>query len=494
MSPTLRRPRLPRLLAAVTATSLLLAACGGADDDGPDADTDATSADGTSADAADPAVADGDGATGADGTTGGDDATSTALPTAVPLPETPAGRQLGWVLATMQPTGGGDPGKLGERFAPSFLEQISAEEVAAGLRELGAQGPWIPVLVDGSSTQLVATVVASRQALGAPERLQVLIGVDAEDRIESLRLVPAPEVAVDDLDDTQRELEALADEVSLLVARIDGTVCSADRDLAADQPRAVASTAKLYVLDAVADAVAAGELAWDDEVALTDTDRSLPTGELQDEPAGTEVTVHDLAVGMMAISDNTATDHLITLVGREAVEAAVRDAGHHDPDLLTPFPRTRELFAVNWDDERRATYAELDGEDEARTFLDALPEGTGGVEVADVAGAAWHRGLDWPASLEDLCLVHAALDRSDPVVAEAVGTNPGLPLDASVWSEVAYKGGSAPGVLALSWSFDRDDGERWFVGIALNDRRPLDEPTAIAVATSTVELVADLGR
>ena len=45
---------------------------------------------------------------------------------------------------------------------------------------------------------------------------------------------------------------------------------------------------------------------------------SLPSGTTQDEPPGTGLPVRELALRMIAMSDNTATDHLIDLVGRDA--------------------------------------------------------------------------------------------------------------------------------------------------------------------------------
>ena len=44
---------------------------------------------------------------------------------------------------------------------------------------------------------------------------------------------------------------------------------------------------------------------------------------------------------MIAISDNTATDHLIDLVGRDRVEAALTVFGHSDPAMTVPFLTTR---------------------------------------------------------------------------------------------------------------------------------------------------------
>lgn len=74
--------------------------------------------------------------------------------------------------------------------------------------------------------------------------------------------------------------------------------------------------------------------------------KSLPSGVLQYEPDGTQVSVSDAATKMIAISDNMATDMLINLVGRSEVEAALTAAGMAKPSLNLPFLTTRETFVL----------------------------------------------------------------------------------------------------------------------------------------------------
>ena len=81
------------------------------------------------------------------------------------------------------------------------------------------------------------------------------------------------------------------------------------------------SAFKLYVLDALGEAVAAGKVRWDQPLTVTAQVKGLPPGELQTEPVGTRVPVLDAAGKMISLSDNTAADMLTSLVGRSAVEA-----------------------------------------------------------------------------------------------------------------------------------------------------------------------------
>ncbi len=81
--------------------------------------------------------------------------------------------------------------------------------------------------------------------------------------------------------------------------------------------------------------------------------------------------MQQVAADMISISDNTAADHLLRLVGRERVESYQTTMGHSMPALNIPFPTTRELFILKISataDERAAYIAA--GADARRTLLD----------------------------------------------------------------------------------------------------------------------------
>ena len=140
----------------------------------------------------------------------------------------------------------------------------------------------------------------------------------------------------------------------------------------ADEPAPLGSIFKLYVLLAVADAVEGGDLDWGTVLTVSPQNRSLPSGELQDAPDGTQVTVIEAATKMIEISDNTATDVLIQAVGRQAVEDAVVQAGHHDPALMWPFVSTRELFQIGWGDPAYLEIWQNGNQDEQYALLEQL--------------------------------------------------------------------------------------------------------------------------
>ncbi|NCT91042.1 serine hydrolase [Cellulomonas sp. APG4] len=396
--------------------------------------------------------------TGAGGDAPSPSATPTVEPTqpaVVELPDSPAGEQARWVLEQLDaPAGSGLP-EVEERFSAELLAQVPSDELVAVVEQLRPLAPWTVTGVEAGPDALVA------QIGGQGQDLEMQLAVDEAGLIAGLffgEAAPAREPAAD--------AAALLDEVaglpgsSLLVAEVLDGACVPVEGLvggsSAGAELPVGSIAKLWVLGAVVDAIAAGTLAWEDEVTVTDALRSLPSGELQDAEAGTTLTVREAAQKMIEISDNTATDLLIDAVGREAVERAMVDMGHADPGINIPFASTRELFHLGWGD---PTLRERwSGADEAgrRALLAELPPGPPEIDPAAMSlVAAWPDGVDWFATAADVCAAHAALAEraqtpaGEPLT-EILTANPGVTPD-DAWSSIAYKGGSSVGTMAGSW-------------------------------------------
>jgi hypothetical protein len=69
--------------------------------------------------------------------------------------------------------------------------------------------------------------------------------------------------------------------------------------------------------------------------------------------------------------------------------------------------------------------------------------------------------------------------------------NPGISFDTKTWPYVAYKGGSEPGVLSLTWLLTRSDGRTFVLSIVLsNTAKVIDETGAVNVAEGAVDLLA----
>jgi beta-lactamase class A len=216
-------------------------------------------------------------------------------------------------------------------------------------------------------------------------------------------------------------------------------------------------------------------------------------------PEGTEVPVVEVATGMIAISDNTATDHLIERLGRENIEQNLSRVGHGAPELNIPFLSTRELFLLKLAvaDADVETYLASDVA-ARRAFLSGL---AGQLPELSSAGS-WNEPrridqIEWFASASELCTVMATLDTlADQPALEPLHTvlsnNPGAPLDPAVFPYVAHKGGSEPGVLNLTWLVHDAAGVRYFVSIGLNDESdPLTDTTpALVTALGIFDLLA----
>jgi beta-lactamase class A len=95
----------------------------------------------------------------------------------------------------------------------------------------------------------------------------------------------------------------------------------------ADESFPTASSIKIAVLIELYRQAQAGELSLRERQKYTLHDRTLGSGLLSDLDEGLEPTLRDLAVLMMAISDNTATNMLIDRLGKERINATLRGAG-----------------------------------------------------------------------------------------------------------------------------------------------------------------------
>ncbi|WP_312107995.1 serine hydrolase [Brevibacillus reuszeri] len=97
-----------------------------------------------------------------------------------------------------------------------------------------------------------------------------------------------------------------------------------------DQLFQLASTFKIPILAALYRDVEAGKLSLEDRIKITEEDMVPGSGVLQELHLGVEVTVKDLAMLMIIVSDNLATDQLLKLVGTDQVTAYMRELGLAD--------------------------------------------------------------------------------------------------------------------------------------------------------------------
>ncbi|MFT2707506.1 serine hydrolase [Clavibacter zhangzhiyongii] len=418
----------------------------------------------------------------------------------VVLPGSVVGQQAQWLLDTVNAEDAVPVQETGERLAQVMLDAAPAEELAGVLEQVREGRPWTPTAHEEQDGQSVTTIVSADAGT-----FDMQVAVDADGLIEGLFFgEPEPDrEPATSWAELEEQASALGGDVSLTVTRVaDGALGERilqvlPEGVAATDARPVGSIVKLYVLGALVRAVEEGRIGWDDPLTVTDDVRSLPSGELQDAPTGTVVSVRETADKMISLSDNTATDMLIRAVGREAVEAALADLGHSDPPRNVPLMTTRDLFRVGWQDDGalRARWADADA-DERRALLDGLPGGALDLPVSAVADVAWTDGADWFATPDDIARAHvrlaelAATPAGEPVRG-ILAANPGLP-EPERFDHVAFKGGSSVGTLALAHLVERGD-DAWTVVVqaAAREASGLERQSAYAgLATDAAALLA----
>lgn len=125
----------------------------------------------------------------------------------------------------------------------------------------------------------------------------------------------------------ERSLAALGGRYACVVVRMDE---DAPRELASINPDEAfpsASLIKVPILLEVARLVEFGLLSWERRYAITDAARVGSDGVVGDLSPDLQPTLRDLAHLMITISDNTASNMLLDLVGIEAVNATLRNLG-----------------------------------------------------------------------------------------------------------------------------------------------------------------------
>lgn len=260
---------------------------------------------------------------------------------------------------------------------------------------------------------------------------------------------------------------------------------------------AIGSAFKLWVLDALASEIERGRLRWTQVVPVGP--RSLPSGMTQNWPRGSPITVHTLAVLMISISDNTATDTLIRLIGRERLEASLARSGHAQPSRNRPFLTTAESFAIK---ARPADFAEryaARNEAGKRRMLATLPGGWQPGPERDAVSAALTAGkplaidtAEWFASPDDVGHVLNALRRrKDPRVREILAIAPHMPGTMQRrFAFTGYKGGSETGVINLSWLLRTKSAEWYAVTASWNDAAaPVDNNRFEGLAQRLIGLI-----
>ncbi len=412
-----------------------------------------------------------------------------ARTSAASFPKTPAGAQAKWLVQAMAHL----PVPLSQvrsHFDVQFLSQVPPAQLNV---ELGKWGP-VTLLSIGTS-QKVGLSALLQTKTGTELTLDLL--VDAHGLVRALLFQPYTPTATT-WAAVDQKVHSVAPKVGLLVASVNGSSCQPVHSINATTPMPLGSAFKLYVLDALAEAIAKGKVSWVQRVPVTAGAKSLPAGGLQGYPNGTRLTVQAVASKMISLSDNTAADMLIDLIGRKNVEAAVKGSGTADPALNVPFLKTREMFALKLADwpSLAKRYLALPASKRLgflRGTVDPIPLGQ-----LRKAASSWTSPRDvstlgWFASPMDICHLfgHLASLAHQPKLAPLSSlleiNNGGLALDSRLWKSVWFKGGSEPGVLTLNYMATTTSGHSYVVSVLAENPSHTIGPTATRTLIGAIQ-------
>ena len=198
----------------------------------------------------------------------------------------------------------------------------------------------------------------------------------------------------------------------------------------------LASVSKIFILDAVLDAVRRGRLSLDHRHRLRASDLCPLSAGLTERHVGLELSVADLCRLMVLRSDNTAADVLLAEVGPDAVVRLIDDGAPDSPAPST-FPSMRELIDRAWGIGSPST-----------------PPPTHGTDLVPVHA----RRLGHFVPLDRLAAAFAR-----------IATSPWTPWPPSARPTVWYKGGAAPGAVSAAWYLPDTDR---LLAVAANLDRP----------------------
>jgi beta-lactamase class A len=182
---------------------------------------------------------------------------------------------------------------------------------------------------------------------------------------------------------------------------------------------------------------------------------------------------------MISQSDNTATDALIDVVGRERIEP---HAGHNRP-LLT----TREMFILHAGDEALIERYQDGDEAARRALLGEIAQNP--LPSADaIARAPARLGIEWHYSAAELCelieKVHAL---------PAMHVNPGVAARDD-FPEIAFKGGGDMGVLNGTTRVVDQAGHAHCVTATWNHENGVDKTRFFALYGSVLAALRESGN
>ncbi len=376
-------------------------------------------------------------------------------------------------------------------FTPAFRAHVPDAQIRGIVQQFTSQYGAVQGLggIEPSSAQTGTIHVRYERAI---VHMQLAVEPAAPYLVSGLLLTGA-DMTGDTMEAVLGELRRLPGQVNFALARLGDGAPALSASLEPDRPLAIGSTYKLFILGELSRQIQAGQRHWNDVVSV---DRSsIGGGTIAGFPRGAPVTLHTLASLMISISDNSATDILLHVVGRENVERTMAAMGVRDPARNRPLLSTLELGLLKaapatalalWQQADEATRRQLLANDYAATDASRI-------DVSLFAGNPVRiDSIEWFASAADLV---RAMDwlrlQADDTARAILGISGGLPQQArAALLYAGFKGGSEPGVANLTYLV-RTRGGAWYA-LSLgwnNTAAPVDANRVAGLAARAIQLL-----
>lgn len=384
-------------------------------------------------------------------------------------------------------------------FSPDM--QKAAEDVGRDIARLKAEGGPLRVL------KLLSRTQRSGESLGGSfeakftnrkaAKIRLYVDANKPHAVTGLWFAALqPDISI--IEEASEEFKRMPGKVSFAICRLEDSKVETVAAHNPDEPLAIASTFKLYVLGQLVSDVAAGKRRWDEVVRLDERYRSVPSGLLQDWPTGAPITLHTLASLMISKSDNTATDHLVYTLGRERIERMLAPMGNHSAGKNAPLISTAEMFKLK----------ESNGETLANAYLERTVEDRRKFLTKDVAnislsGISWKKSphfvdsLEWFASANDLCRAMNFLrihteHKTTSAARQILSINTGALGSSTAFNFVGFKSGSESGVTNLTYLLNTKDKTWWAVSAGWNDSANAENKDIAGLVERVLDLIPQL--
>jgi len=407
-----------------------------------------------------------------------------AAPAIAQAPTATVQSQADQLLALLN--GQGTPESL---FSPAFLAAVPAAkvtEIASGVSALYGKAERVAVTpTEPGSAKLVLTYERGT--------VDMMIKIDSAPPNQVVGLLITGSAFTQGLPQLLQTLHGLPGLTGFAFARLGDGAPQIVNGLDADRPLALGSAFKLVILAELARQIAAGERQWTDMVTLDAG--PLPGGTYTQMPAGTKVSLLELAQKMISISDNSATDILLATLGRAKVEAMMTQIGWQSPARNRPFLSTLETFKIKGITRFRQAWPALDekGRRALLAQIDAAP-------LSEIDPNLYKDGkpilidqAEWFASPADMIRTMDWLRKhseSGPAAQTRaiLSINPGVVRGAGTaqWSYIGYKGGSEPGVITMNFLLQGKDGWYAISGEWNNPNAAVQDGVFAALMTAAV--------